>query len=407
MAQPRKKLFGPLFYSTLVLAVLVTLYTGMVSVLPWLEERRDLQRLVRALRSPDANTRATAASSLAMRGDQRGSSPYLMDATRDSRPEVRAVAFSALTETSMNLNVVIPVLLAASRDSEADVRRAAAKGIGRAVVFTSQTVPSSPETPGGLAPDSRERILKALRVLLKDPSSEVRAAAVSSLGEFGTAPTTPPDLLGATSDEDGEVRLAASVSLLKLNGNSDPIASRTLLAMLSDPEPVLLRSRVAEVLKGTSESVQDQAVSALMTLLANADSDSLLLHEAVDCLSVFGVRSRPALPAIEALLRDQDQDPNTRAAAENAFGEIEGKNAPRYLAMQLKTIADVTMTARWRQYTLNSVREVNAPALTKATPGLIRQLTDTDPNVRMFALELLGQILYDLPGELPGVNEGK
>ena len=405
MAQPRKKLFGPLFYSTLVLAVLVTLYTAMVSVLPWLEERRDLQRLVDSLRSADANTRATAASSLAMRGDQRGSSPYLMDATRDSRPEVRAVAFSALTETSMNLNVVLPVLLAASRDSEAAVRRAAAKGIGRAVVFTSQSVPSSPETPGGLAPDSRERILKALRVLLKDPSSEVRAAAVSSLGEFGTAPTTPPDLLGATSDEDGEVRLAASVSLLKLNGNSDPIASRTLLAMLSDPEPVLLRSRVAEVLKGTSESVQDQAVSALMTLLANADS--LLLHEAVDCLSVFGVRSRPALPAIEALLRDQDQDPNTRAAAENAFGEIEGKNTPGYLAMQLKTIADPTMTARWRQYTLNSVREVNAPALTKATPGLIRQLADTDPNVRVFALELLGQILYDMPGELPEAGEAR
>ena len=82
--------------------------------------------------------------------------------------------------------------------------------------------------------------------------------------------------------------------------------------MLSDPEPVLLRSRVAEVLKGTSESVQDQAVSALMTLLANADS--LLLHEAVDCLSVFGVRSRPALPAIEALLRDQDQDPQATHA---------------------------------------------------------------------------------------------
>ncbi len=403
MAQPRRKLFGPLFYSTSVLAVLVLLFAAMVSVLSWVNERRELQNLVQSLRSSDPNARATAASSLAMRGDQNGSSPYLIEATRDARPEVRAVAYSALTETSMNLKDVIPVLLAAVRDSEPDIRRSAANGIARAVVFASQTVPSSPETHGGLAPDLREQILKALRVLLKDPSFKVRAAAVSSLVEFGTAPTTSPDLVAATGDEDEDIRIAASVSLLKLNGNSDPTAGRTLLAMLSDPDLTLPHIRIVEVLKETCESVQDQAVSALMTLLSKDEPD--LRDVAMGCLAIMGERARRALPAIEALLNDPN--PHLRAAAESAFGEIGGKTTPRFIAMQIKTIADTTMTASWRHYSLNALREVNAPALMQATPGLIRQLADKDPNVRMFALELLGQILYDIPGELPKAGEGK
>ena len=67
MAQPRTKIFGPLFYSTLVLAFLVVLYTAVLAILPALEERRELRRLVESLRSQNLNERETAASALAMR----------------------------------------------------------------------------------------------------------------------------------------------------------------------------------------------------------------------------------------------------------------------------------------------------------------------------------------------------
>ena len=73
----------------------------------------------------------------------------------------------------------------------------------------------------------------------------------------------------------------------------------------------------------------------------------------------------------------------------------------------IEMIADKTLSQEWRTEMLGRIRETAPASLARATPGLIRQLGDSNANIRRFALELLSNIIEDSPAQMPGQADAR
>jgi HEAT repeat protein len=438
-----------LFYSTLVVAALVVIYATVLygpdllgPVQRMFSERREVAALTEALRGEDSAARERAAYRLIGRGVP-VSAPILREAARDPRGEVRAVAFRAMAEGGDEPSQSLSALTAAAADGHEFVRLEAAHGLGHLAVSLSllRGPRSSSGGPGGLTESRRDDAIRALRRLLKDPSSAVRAEAAAALGEFGPDPSVSADLAAAAGDDDRAVRLAAARSLSKINGPGDQTAARTLIALLADPGPVPDRPEILKVIGGLSDAAQDRAVAALASLLSRGDP--AVIPDVLACLPMAGPRAKAALPALEAML--DHGEPTLRAGAGMAILAIEqgedvpslpsgpaagmgmaamlsaggggmgmaggtaamgppaggGKANQRVLAVLVRILGDAGVPRELRENALGVARAVAPAALAKATPGLVRQLADPDPNVRRTALDLLNLIIDATPVELP------
>src|SRR4051812_4913982 len=91
MSQPRKRLFGPLFYCTSAVAMLVVAYMGCVRGWTVFQNWRETRSLAETLKGDDPSAREAAAAALVRKGPE-VVVPYLLEATRDPRAEVRALA---------------------------------------------------------------------------------------------------------------------------------------------------------------------------------------------------------------------------------------------------------------------------------------------------------------------------
>ena len=243
----------------------------------------------------------------------------------------------------------------------------------------------------------RSAIITALRRLLEDDAIATRVAAADALGRFGPDAATVADLVTATRDKEWDVRFAAARALLKVGGPDDPAAGRTLVALVGDPEPIADRRAVLDVVMTAGAAMQDQAAAVLADLLDDADTS--IDADVIDCLMPLGPRARVALPALGRLL--DDEDPAHRALAGIAFATISGKSSPRAIPALLRILDDLSLAPEWRQSALGKIRELDEAELVKATPILIRQLASRDQDVRLAAMEMLGQIVSETPVELP------
>ncbi len=395
MSRPRRRMFGPLVYTTaavaIVLFTLVQIAAGLPKpVVEWQRQRA----LIGALRAEDYREREAAAAALARSGSK-SALPYLLEAAHDSRTELRILACRYLLELSTEQEVVVPSLIAAASDIDPSVRLEAAFALGRiphAGAFQVAVVPA-----GGTASGLRTEIITALRRLLNDKASAIRVAAADALGHSGPDAATAADLVTATRDQERDVRFSAARALLKVIGPSDPSAGQTLVALVGDPEPITDRRAVLDVVMSGSEAVQDQAATVLAGLLNDADTS--IDADVIDCLMPLGRRARAALPALGRLLDDEDSA--HRALAGIAFATIGGKSTPRAIPTLLRILDDLSLAPEWRQSALGKIRDLDEAQLVKATPILIRQLASTNQDVRLTAMEMLGQIIYDTPAELP------
>jgi HEAT repeat protein len=399
MSQPRRRMFGPLLYSTAAVALLLFTLVQIGPKLPkqvveWQRERA----LIAALRANDSREREAAAAALVRMGSKRAL-PYLIDAANDSRSEVRMLACRYLAESSMEREVLVPSLIAAASDIDPSVRQEAALALGR--IEQAATLQFAVTSTGGPAPGLRTESQSALRLLLKDQASAARVAAADALGHYGADEATAVDLVTATRDPERDVRLAAARALLKVNGPNDPAAAQTLVALVGDPEPVADRRAVLDVVMSASAEVQDRAATILAGLLSDADPS--IDSDVIDCLVPLGPRARVALPALERLL--DDEDPAHRAMAGIAFASIGGKAMPRAIPALLSILDDLALAPEWRQSALEKIRELDEAELAKATPILIRQLTSKNLDVRLAAMEMLGQIVSEVPAVLPTAAE--
>jgi HEAT repeat protein len=452
-----------LFYSTLVVAVLVVLYDAILygpdilgHVQRMFSERREVAALAEALRVEDPVVREHAAKRLMTKGIE-VSMPILREAIRDPRGEVRALAVRSMSEGGGGPSQLFPALIAAATDGHELVRLEAARGLGglarSLAILKGLRSPSG--APGGLTSAQRDDSVRALRRLLKDPWSLVRAEAAGALVEFGPDPSVSADLAAAASDHDRTVRLAAARSLLKVNGPGDRTAASALIAILADPGPVPDRPEILQVIRGLSDVVQDQAVAALVGLLSGGDP--AIVPDVLTCLPMAGPRAKAALSALEAML--DHAEPGLRAGAAMAIVAIEGDESlqplpnggsagmsmggmsmmggggmgmsggtgmsmmgggsgmtpsetggkvnQRVMAVLIRILGDVEVPREMRENALGMAQGIAPAALAKATPGLIRQLADPDPNVRRTALDLLNMIIDATPAELPAAAAAK
>jgi HEAT repeat protein len=449
MSRPRKRLFGPLLYSTLVAALLVAVYAAFLHVEPMLdrlEDRRQLASLVEMLRAAEPATRENAANLIVTRGPV-VSLPILRTAAHDPRGEVRALACQFLVKGGGDPSETVPVLIAAAGDQREDVRVEVARGLGRVSLYRTilRGARATSGASGGLTPVQRDDALRTVRRLLKDRSGPVRAEAAGALAESGPDPAISADLAAASGDDDRAVRFAAARALLRVNGPGDPTAARTLIALAASSDAVPDRPEVLRVVRTMSEAVQDRAVTALADLLSQGDPD--ILPDVLACLPEAGPRAKAAVPVLEAML--DHADPGLRAAAGMAIVAIEspedlqatgggtsvgmgmggggitgmmaggagmgmgsgmaspapgGHANPRTVAILARIVADVAIPRELRENAIGMVRVADAPALAKASADLVRQLADPDPNVRRTALDLLSRIIGVAPADLPAAS---
>ncbi len=458
MSRPRRRLFGPLFYSTLVIALLVGIYAAILNapeifehVGRALNERREVQSLAEGLRAEDAAARDRAAQRLMAKGLE-VSMPILREAARDPRGEVRAVACRSMAEGWGDPSQSFPSLIAAAGDGDELVRLEAARGLGRLAVSLSRLrgLRSPSGVPGGLTSAQRDDSVRVLRRLLKDPSSLVRAAAAGA-GRVRAGP------VGIRRPHRGRRRRrprgAAGRGAVAREGQRARRCHRgpALIAMLADPGPVPDRPEILQVVSGLSDAVQDQAVAALAGLLSRGDP--AVVPDVLACLPMAGPRAKAALPALEAML--DHAEPALRAAAGMAIVAIEGdeglqallnapsagmsmammgaggmpmggagmspmsggagmappatggKASPRVVAVLVRILGDAEVPLEMRMNALGMTQAVAPATLAKATPDLIRQLADPRPNVRRAALDLLNGIIDATPVELPAAPEAR
>jgi HEAT repeat protein len=393
VSQPRRRMFGPLFYTTAAIAIAILLFKLVQigaelpkKVVEWQRQRA----LIAALRDEDSRAREAAAEAL-VRGGSGSALPCLIEAAHDSRSELRMLACRYLVQLNTEEEVVVPILIAAANDSDPGVRLEAALALGRIQHAVAVM-------PGGVtASGPRSEIITALRRLMEDNASATRVAAADALGRFGPDAATAADLVTATRDKERDVRLAAARALLKVSGPDDASAGQTLIALVGDPGPIADRRAVLDVVISAGAAVQDRAAAALAGLLNDADTS--IDADVIDCLVPLGPRARVALPALGRLLDDEDSA--HRAMAGLAFATIGGKSAPRAIPALLRILDDPSLAPEWRQSALEKIRELDEAELVKATPILIRQLASKDQDVRLAAMEMLGQVVSETPVELP------
>ena len=149
------------------------------------------------LQDRDATVRANAAVALWRIGRHANTIPVLVEMSRRPEGPGPYQAVVALGRVASQAEKATPALVAALRHADPDVRRAAARGLGR------------------IGPPA----IAALKLALADPDQEVRRSAVEALRWIGpAAKAAEPVLIEALRDTDDQIRRSAARALGKIRG---------------------------------------------------------------------------------------------------------------------------------------------------------------------------------------------
>ncbi len=440
-AKKRRRVFGPLFYATLVLGVLGLVVRGALYVDQAGTEWRRYSAVRDGVSSPDAPARARAYTELRAWPTEE-SQPILIAEARDAHANGRAEACWELAQTGKNLEELVPLLLDAGQDPREEVRERAVAALawllaqtGGNVVARERAMPERLETLRGYALEFFGRLAA------EDGAESVRAAAVTAVADCATPVDSASVLEAATRDPKRSVRLAAGMALLKTKGADDPLAARTLVAYIADPAPIPDRVVVFQgIMETRHDPLRQQAVQAIATLMPKCEP--AILPELILCLEVAGRQAAAAVPALEKLAKQSD-DPVVRGRAgiavadllefhdlsevnlfEDIFEaprisgmvpteeEMSGKAevvpySPRVVAVLRRVMGDEAIGLEWRQGAILRLGHANPGELTDAAGLLIRQLGNEDPKVRVIAHRLLGQIVLQTPVKISELGGSK
>lgn len=312
--------------------------------------------LLDMLDDPDPNVAGRATAALADACPE--ALPPLLDATKDTRPRVRAGVLFAVAGQVGRVKQVAPVLLnALKNDSSPQVRASAASGIGRLAIALDRYGHIDPGMPEsykqsaahqhemamleGLSPVARraakQQILKvALPLLLQALEQDeppgaapvgMRESAYLALAEFGAdAQDAIPRLLALTHSSEPGQRFRAIAALCRI-APKDERVFQAALRLVRDPEPLRIRSAAAELL-GLSGPKAKGAVCDLISLLqapsapGSYDPAPFARGQAAKTLGAIGPAAKAAIPALTKTLHDE-WEPN-RSRAQEALQKIRG-----------------------------------------------------------------------------------
>ncbi len=262
----------------------------------YLEEERDVEGLIRALKDQDYLTRKEAARALKKVGDKRAV-PALIEALRYKSWHEDYIILSSVRENSAEAlgrigdTMAIPALIDSMEDDpDDDVRLKATWALGEL---------GDPEA------------VDALITALEDKNWGVRRTAANALGRIGDDRAVPY-LIKALEDNDWHVRKYAAVSLGKMQ---DKRAIPILLEAMDD-EDADVRWKAMLALGKLGES----AVPPLIKTLKN--KNWRVRSKSAEVLGKIG--GEDALHALISLLvgRTTDKNRHVRGKAAEALGRI-------------------------------------------------------------------------------------
>ena len=248
----------------------------------------------------DPSTRASLLQALARRGDKESMARVLRAAKEEPDPQGRAEALRLLGEAAQGKESgasveakELALALLAAVDSGGEPAAAAEEALSK--LPGSAVTESLVSAAGGAAPAKLEALMRilgarrdpraidAVKASVKDPSLEVRVAALKSLGSIGD-PSTASLLLETIRSREGPERDAARTSLAKLRGDE---AGKAILAALQGEKGAtrasLLRALgprktegALQIFKSAVKEADPEVRCAAIEGLARSDDPSVL-----------------------------------------------------------------------------------------------------------------------------------
>lgn len=234
--------------------------------------------------------------------------------------EVRAWAAQVLEQLGPRGKEAVAGLLELLKEKDGAVRVQAARILGR------------------IGPETRARVLPALRETLQDADAGVRVKAAEALCDLGQTSDAVPVLLKALANKDASATQA--VEVLQRISRTTPNLVPALVATLKEGNPqvqnhvlnILLRMgpaarsatpTVLELFTSGNAAVRSRAALTLAIIgpltkeavpaLVEALKDATIRSQALTFLERMGADALPAVPALTGLIKDGD--PVTRLQA--------------------------------------------------------------------------------------------
>jgi HEAT repeat protein len=333
--------------------------------------------LKKAVKETKAREKTEAASVLWRCGKAPEAVTALVEVLENGTEADRLTALEALREIGPGARAALPVLRGLVKDKRpaSDFTGLALSraiiALGRlgdagqpALAELAELAKSGSATDRYLARVAIARIqpdaaaISSIAEMLREEDASLREDAARLLGEFGPAArSTAPALREALKDKESRVRLAAAAALVKITNDTTvlPVVS----ALLRDRNPQI-QTMAAVELGFRFQAKAKPAVPALIQALWGEAVEVRI--PAAEALGRIGPGARAAVPALLAILSDDQQDELHSATAE-ALGLI-------------------------------------GPAASAAVPTLKKRLDHPDPYVRCCAALALWQIAREDAGSV-------
>lgn len=272
----------------------------------------------------------------------------------------------------------------------------------------------------GAKPDA---VLPLAQAALSDRNATVRQAGAEALATLGAgARPAVPLLINGLKDKDATVAVHSARALGSLGASAAP-AVEPLSAALERPEPAVQVAAARAI--ASLGDVARGTVPTLAKLLPTVKPP--LQTEVAVALGAMGAGARDALPGLEQSLTSDDA--NTRAAALTAFARIESDTGRKVAKLttalddsaqpvrvaaigELGKLGRAAEPAAEKLYELteNSTEreqalEVLGGLRIRNVPLLVRALGNSDPYVRQYAAERLGELGKDAKDALPDLRK--
>jgi HEAT repeat protein len=307
--------------------------------------------LIRALGDPDYEVRLQSVLALGQIGGERVVLPIIAR-LEDEKPEVRRAAVDQLMHL-LDARAVVP-LVALFDDSSTDVRESAVLAVGRL---------------------GDEAAAPALLRLLRDPSSTSRIAAIAALGNIRSARAIP-SLVELLTQGPNEIRAKAAYALGQIASAAPPEVAATAVA------PLVLALTDGRIKVAAREGILAAGKNAVPSLIAHLRGDIAGDSEAV----VELLRDVGDARATEVLIEELERARLPRDLILAALAKTED---PRALVPVLTLLGSDDPTLRVRA--IRALEGLVRPG-GRGSDVLILALSDKNEEVRARAASYLGRM---------------
>ncbi len=330
--------------------------------------------------------------------------PSLITSLESNDPKEQRIAIDALILIRQDAEPAVPLLINIIKNNPAQLSGPALEALAAVGAPAETVLPLAQSALTGSSPELRLSGARALASLGKDSSPALA------------------NLIRALNDQDSAVRIQSARAISAMKPAPDS-AVRPLIDVIKNSDGEL-QVEIIQAL-GRMGETGAPAIPVLVELLSTANAE--LQAVIAESLGMMGSAASTALQEIEkGFASDQ---PATRIASLAAFVSIENDSA-RKVDVLTRTLDDPDLAVRLvaiekigdlgragepaaeKLYELTgraeereAAMEVLAGMRIRSVPLLVRALQNTDPYVRQYAAERLGELRADARAALPDLKK--